>query len=141
MTDPSPRLRELLPQAAGAIWRNRWTRALLIIFAAFEIYNTAILPAVRGTLEVRKLKAETDAATSTLQDFRSSAPPSPTSDDDVQYKNCIAQGGGASCKHSEEKAEAFKQWDDYYSCRAVQLGGRQVTCDKPSLPDPYKPAP
>ena len=59
MTDqPSP-----FRDAASAIWRNRWSRVLLLIFLAFEIYNNAILPAIRGTLETEKLKAETEAAT------------------------------------------------------------------------------
>lgn len=50
--------RELVAQAASAIWANRFARALLLILIAFEIYNTAILPAIQGTYGVGKLKAE-----------------------------------------------------------------------------------
>ena len=76
MTDhppPSNRLRDLPVQAVSAMWRNSWTRALLIIFLAFEVYNTAILPAVRGTFDTyrarddaRSAKTEADAKSSTF---------------------------------------------------------------------------
>lgn len=40
------------------VWRNGWTRALMIIFVAFEIYNNAILPAIKGTYDTERSKSE-----------------------------------------------------------------------------------
>ena len=62
MTDQPATTRELIAQAASAIWRNRFARALLLILLAFEIYNTAILPAIQGTYSIGKLKAEACSA-------------------------------------------------------------------------------
>ncbi len=62
MSDRAPRSLPL--QAIGAIWGNRWARILILIFLAFEIYNTAILPAIRGTYETMGAKAEMEAKTS-----------------------------------------------------------------------------
>ncbi|MFA5957068.1 hypothetical protein [Hyphomicrobium sp.] len=66
--------------AAAELWRSKWTRALAIIFVAFEIYNTAVLPAIRGTFETMKAKSDADiakadaaAATATVR-----LPPRPT---------------------------------------------------------------
>ncbi len=61
MSDQSPRSLPL--QAIGAIWGNRWARILILIFLAFEIYNTAILPAIRGTYETMGIRADTEAKT------------------------------------------------------------------------------
>ena len=62
MTDQPATTRELVAQAASAIWSNRFARALLLILLAFEIYNTAILPAIQGTYSLEKLKAEAASA-------------------------------------------------------------------------------
>jgi len=62
MSDQPPRSAPL--QAVAAIWGNRWARILILIFLAFEIYNTAILPAIRGTFETMGAKAEMEAKTS-----------------------------------------------------------------------------
>jgi hypothetical protein len=58
MAEENRSTRELAVQAATAIWQNKISRTLLFILLAFEIYNTAILPAVQGTYNVGKLKAE-----------------------------------------------------------------------------------
>jgi glycosyltransferase A (GT-A) superfamily protein (DUF2064 family) len=67
MSDQAPRSLPL--QAIGAIWRNRWARILILIFLAFEIYNTAILPAIRGTYETMGIRAETQAKTGRAVDL------------------------------------------------------------------------
>lgn len=48
--------------AARTVWANKWARGLAFVAIAFEIYNALILPAVRGTIEVRKLEAEAKIA-------------------------------------------------------------------------------
>ncbi|MGO9543326.1 MAG: hypothetical protein ACLPPF_00810 [Rhodomicrobium sp.] len=67
MSDQAPRSLPL--QALGAIWANRWARILILIFLAFEIYNTAILPAIRGTYETMGIRAETQAKTGRAVDL------------------------------------------------------------------------
>ncbi len=67
MSDQAPRSLPL--QAISAIWGNRWARILILIFLAFEIYNTAILPAIRGTYETMGIKAETEAKTGKAVDL------------------------------------------------------------------------
>jgi hypothetical protein len=62
MADPSQTPRELFVQAAAAIWRNRWARALILILFALEIYNNAILPAIQGTYNIGKIRAEACSA-------------------------------------------------------------------------------
>ncbi len=66
-------------QAAAEIWGSRWTRGLAIILIAFEIYNTAILPAVRGTIDIWKLRAEAMTANQLYVPFNlNTEPPKPT---------------------------------------------------------------
>jgi hypothetical protein len=62
MAEPPQTPRELFVQAATAIWRNRWARALILILFAFEIYNNAILPAIQGTYSIGKIRAEACSA-------------------------------------------------------------------------------
>ncbi len=62
MAEPPQTPRELFVQAATAIWRNRWARALILILFAFEIYNNAILPAIQGTYSIGKLRSEACSA-------------------------------------------------------------------------------
>ena len=49
MTAEAPTPRDLAVQAATAIWQNKISRTLLFVLLAFEIYNTAVLPAIQGT--------------------------------------------------------------------------------------------
>lgn len=58
MSDQPQNPRQLVTQAAIAIWRNRWARSLLLILFAFEVYNNAVLPAIQGTYSIGKLRAE-----------------------------------------------------------------------------------
>ena len=44
------------------IWRNTFARVLILILFALEIYNTAVLPAIKGTYETITAKAESEAA-------------------------------------------------------------------------------
>ncbi len=67
MSDQAPRSVPL--QAIGAIWGNRWARILIFLFLAFEVYNTAILPAIRGTYETMGIRAETEAKTGKAVDL------------------------------------------------------------------------
>ena len=60
--------RQLLAEAAKAIWRNGLARILLLILLAFEVYNNAILPAIRGAYQTMRTKAETEAATAKFLD-------------------------------------------------------------------------
>ena len=62
MSDEPRQFRKILSHAVSAVWSNRWVRILLIILFTFEIYNTAVLPAIRGTIEIETLGAERDAA-------------------------------------------------------------------------------
>ena len=62
MTAEAPTPRDLAVQAATAIWQNKISRTLLFVLLAFEIYNTAVLPAIQGTYGLGKLKAEACSA-------------------------------------------------------------------------------
>ncbi|MFA5957065.1 hypothetical protein [Hyphomicrobium sp.] len=56
-TDPSS-----WPDVARMVLSNRILQILVFIFIGFEIYNTAVIPAVQGTYATMKMKAEADMA-------------------------------------------------------------------------------
>ncbi|MFA5957066.1 hypothetical protein [Hyphomicrobium sp.] len=69
-----PSDRSGLFSAIHTIAGNRVVQILAFVFIAFEIYNTAILPAIRGTIELSKLSAEARTA-NTLARPSESTPP------------------------------------------------------------------
>ncbi|MFA5957067.1 hypothetical protein [Hyphomicrobium sp.] len=55
----------MLIAAIRSVAGNRLVQILAFIFVAFEIYNTAILPAIRGTFDAEKAGADATVATRT----------------------------------------------------------------------------
>lgn len=58
MTDRPPSNFFQLPPSLRALAGNRWVQILAFVFVAFEIYNTAVLPAIRGTFDAMKAQAD-----------------------------------------------------------------------------------
>jgi len=48
----------IVATALRALAGNKWIQILAFIFVAFEVYNTAILPAIRGTIETQRAQSE-----------------------------------------------------------------------------------
>lgn len=104
----------IVATALRALAGNRWVQVLAFLFVAFEIYNTAVLPAIRGTFDAMKARSEADiakanaaAATSVYRSPSSGSPASADPLDTIDVKTLPRRQPAG-----EPGAEpAYKKWE------------------------------